>query len=115
MKEMVAKKEVLASHIHVVKNIRRTGATHSYTYLDSVVAAKGEGVMVRQPHALYIPTLTTSLLKVKVLILQTKDNLITEIGGYRSACVSSIGERTLLPTVNALANQLKTCAQVKWI
>jgi len=59
---------ILAPHIKVVKNTRCTGTVHLMEYLNSIVSAKGEGVMLRDPQSPYITDLTTTLLKVKVQI-----------------------------------------------
>ena len=66
MKEMETLQALLPSHIQVVKNLQCTGNDHLNKYLLSIVAAKGEGVMIRKPQTPYIPQLTSSLLKVKV-------------------------------------------------
>src|SRR5690242_6631201 len=44
MTEMEEMRELLPPHVHIVKNIQRTGNDHPQDYLSSVVAAKGEGV-----------------------------------------------------------------------
>jgi DNA ligase-1 len=66
MRELEALKPSLQSHVHIVEVIQCKGMEHLIGYLDSVVASNGEGVMVREPHSLYIPGLTSSLRKVKV-------------------------------------------------
>lgn len=59
-------KPLLPTHVHVVENIQCVGLAHLYKYLDSVVAAQGEGVMLRQPNVNSVLGYTSSILKVKV-------------------------------------------------
>ena len=67
MKEMESLiKSVAASHIHLVENIKCKGREHLLDCLHSIVAAEGEGIMLREPLSLYIPGQVTSLLKAKV-------------------------------------------------
>lgn len=66
MKEMESLRPVLPSHIKVVENTKCTGATHLRQFLDTIAARKGEGIILREPHSLYTPGSTVSLLKVKV-------------------------------------------------
>lgn len=54
------------SHLKIVENIECNGVQHLNSYLDTILEAGGEGIMVRDPTALYSPGLTQSLLKVKV-------------------------------------------------
>ena len=69
MEEMETIQSILPSHVHVVENIQCTGKDHLQEYLDSIVAAKGEGVMLRKPNTRYEIGYTSSLLKVKVSII----------------------------------------------
>ena len=65
--EMKALKSTLPLQVHVVENIRCSGEEHLMEYLDSVVAAEGEGVILRKPNTTYEAGYTTSILKVKVV------------------------------------------------
>lgn len=92
MKELEAFKPILPSHVHVIKIVQCTGTEHLYQYLNSITTARGEGVMVREPLSLYVPGLTPSLLKVKVISqLFNVIQLLAEIRGYRSESVRSYG------------------------
>ena len=62
-------KLVVPPHVQIVEQRLCKGKEDLLKYLDSVVASKGEGVMLREPHSRYIPELTPSLLKVKVMAL----------------------------------------------
>lgn len=66
MREMESMRSLFPPHVHVVGNIRCLGTEHLYNQLHSIIAAGGEGVILREPNSQYIPHLTTSLLKVKV-------------------------------------------------
>lgn len=55
-------------HVHKVEHTRCNGRHHLITTLDELLDAGGEGIMLREPYSLYIPTtITSSLLKVKVV------------------------------------------------
>lgn len=66
MTEMEGIKSRLPPHVVVVDNVKCTGTDHLYNYSNSILACKGEGIMLREPQSLYIQEVTTSLLKVKV-------------------------------------------------
>lgn len=66
MREMEALKDGMAPHIEIVENARCKGIDDLLSLLDSVVTAKGEGIMLREPQAPYLLGPTASLLKVKV-------------------------------------------------
>ncbi len=66
---MALLKSILPSHVHIVENIQCNGNEHLKDYLSSVVAASGEGLMLRSPQTLQQQGYTSSLLKVKVNIL----------------------------------------------
>lgn len=66
MKEMEVIK--FPPHVHVVEPRRCKGTEHMYEYLGLITAAKGEGIMLREPLSKYDPGYTTSLLKVKAEI-----------------------------------------------
>jgi len=66
MKEMEDLKSIVASHIRIVENIQSAGVQHLLKSLDSVMAARGEGIMLRAPNSRYIAGPNSSLLKVKV-------------------------------------------------
>lgn len=76
MKKMDVVQSLLSPHIHIVENIQCTGAHHLQKYLDTIVASKGEGVILRHPHSLHLPEFTTSLLKVKVQLTYLQATLI---------------------------------------
>ena len=59
----------LPPHVHIVKNIKRTGNDHLQRYLSEVVAGRGEGLMLREPNTSNQSGYTASLLKVKVISL----------------------------------------------
>jgi len=63
-----------------------TGTDHSYKYLDSIVSAKGEGLMLRKPLSLYIPELTSSLLKVKVSFVSRFNLLYSDLMTRKLKC-----------------------------
>jgi len=75
MSEMEAQKPFLARHIHIVENIKCGGIVHLHEFVDSVVAAKGEGIILREPSSKYIPGRTTSILKVKGCYLKSTLNI----------------------------------------
>lgn len=56
----------LPKHVEVVQARLCEGADHVRIFLDSVTAAKGEGLVLREPNSLYSPGRTSSILKVKV-------------------------------------------------
>lgn len=57
-------------HVHIVNITECLGKDHLISCLDEVVAAGGEGLMLRDPIAPYIPGIASaSILKVKVLNL----------------------------------------------
>lgn len=56
----------LPHHVHIIQNIQCTGPEHLISYLDSIVADQGEGVMLRMPQTKNVLQYTPSLLKVKV-------------------------------------------------
>ena len=66
MKEMEDLKSIVAPHIHIVENIQSAGVQHLLKSLDSVMAARGEGIMLRAPNSSYIAGPNSSLLKAKV-------------------------------------------------
>jgi DNA ligase 1 len=54
-----------AKHLKRVSQTRCTGTEHLLDRRDRVVAAGGEGVMIRQPESMYQPGQSATLLKVK--------------------------------------------------
>jgi len=67
MEKLENLKEILPSHVRLVANIQCTGNAHLNEYLDSIIAAKGEGIMLRKPNTIYEVGYTASILKVKVI------------------------------------------------
>lgn len=68
MKDLEVLKSRFAPHIHVVEYSKCLGNQHLIMLRDSVVASKGEGLMLREPNARYVSGQTSSLLKVKVIV-----------------------------------------------
>lgn len=66
MEQMEAIKSVLPPHVHIVENIQCRGTEHLLSYLDSIVAQKGEGIMLRKAQTKNETGYTSTLLKVKV-------------------------------------------------
>ena len=66
MKQMEAIKSV-SPQIQIVQNKRCQGREHLFIYLDSIVAGKGEGIVLREPQSVYVVGPSSSLLKAKVL------------------------------------------------
>ena len=57
----------LPPHVHVVTTQLCQGIQHLNEILDSVLTARGEGLMLVEPHSLYTVGRTSTLLKVKVI------------------------------------------------
>lgn len=55
------------AHVQVVPHVVVKDGNHVQTALDAVLAAKGEGLMVRQPGSKYVTSRSTTLLKIKVM------------------------------------------------
>lgn len=68
MKELESLRPILPPHVHIVENIKCTGNEHVQDYLSSVMAGKGEGLMVRKPNTPNQKGYTASILKVKVFV-----------------------------------------------
>ena len=68
MEGMAALAPLLPPHVHVVTNVLCSGTEHLQQYLDLIVAAHGEGVIIRKPNTNNEIGFTSSILKVKVSI-----------------------------------------------
>ena len=66
MKELSVIGSRIGGHVHLVTHKECVGNSHVLEYLQSVVIAGGEGVILRNPCAHYQPGYTLHTLKVKV-------------------------------------------------
>lgn len=69
MQEMEKIGWVLPNHVRVVSNIQCKGLEHLRSYLESIAAIQGEGIMLRKPQTKNELGHTSSLIKVKALLL----------------------------------------------
>jgi DNA ligase-1 len=57
------------SHIHIVDVEQCKGSKHLEKFLDSILECGGEGVMINEPKTLYCPGISSTILKVKVMLM----------------------------------------------
>ena len=55
----------LPLHVNIVNSIQCKSMDQMNSYLESVLEG-GEGLMARKPHSIYTPSITPTLLKIKV-------------------------------------------------
>ena len=59
----------LPSHVHIVESTKCHSMEHLKQRLNEVLEGGGEGLVVHEPHSLYVPGFTSTLLKVKVFCI----------------------------------------------